>query len=364
MSTAALEQGIREVYGSYGWLTLPGNYVPYWSCMSLFRLNKKQFEFDGPDGQKWLRTFEMEDGSHTDQIQDGGALRDDSSQLVRYPTGAPNVETTETDPSGLGSTAKRASSKRLRGKICKRAHEEDKEEVSQIRKRAHVRAAQAAAHQLQVGDLLVSTTKPCVGCEVRNGGFFDRVVILITDPGKIDPGFVLGTALNKLAGEDRQGGPLDDWSTLNMSMHVQLAEDDLNTAHLNNNAHEPGGGLTASFSMSWSSKSMGQQQADQIRWVLWGRHPLWERSHAFPDFPKEIPKEKQPIRFFGVARWSIAQLNNEVHDRGDWHILRNHAGLISFLKQYKLIGNIEETADEKERTLQPMWADLMRIIEG
>ena len=79
---------------------------------------------------------------------------------------------------------------------------------------------------------------------------------------------------------------------------------------------------------------------------------------------KEIPKEMQPIRFFGVARWSIAQLSNEVHDGGGWHILRNHAGLISFLKQYKLIGNIKETAEEKGRTLQPMWADLMRIIEG
>ena len=201
---------------------------------------------------------------------------------------------------------------------------------------------------------MVSTTKPCVGCEVRNGGFFDGVVILITDPGKIDPGFVLGTALNKLAGEDRQGGPLDDLITLNMSMHVQLAEDDLNTAHLNNNAHEPGGGLTASFSMSWSSKSMGQQQADQIRWVLWGRHPLWERSHAFPDFSKEIPKEKQPIRFFGVARWSIAQLNNEVHDRGDWHIiLRNHAGLISFLKQYKLIGILKKLQMRRSEPYNP-----------
>ena len=316
----------------------PGCPVEYWEYTGLRRLSQNQFQFVS-DGQMVIRTFNVEDDNYTDQV-DAGAF------LPSIPAYSAVHQHCRGDSPAIGQRPAPHDPVRAARHLCGNALQ------------------LFDASQLQPGDLLIYATKPLAGCEVRNGEFFDGVVILITDAGSIDPGHVIGIALNKLSGEVRQGGPMDGMSTLNISMHVRLAEDDRSMGCLNEDAHELEGKLDAVVPTTWSCEVEGQRQSNQIRWLLWGRHPFWSKSDAFPDFPEEIPREKQPIRFFGVARWSILQLNDEVNGRGAWRMLRNPNGLISFLRQYRIIAEVDEGANEKGRTLRPMWADVMRTLEG
>ena len=187
---------------------------------------------------------------------------------------------------------------------------------------------------IKVGDLLISTKEGGVYIDIEN--FFDGSVILIVDVCGVDPEAVMGIAVNKLDGGVRLGGPDPRRvSRLSMSMHVQLAEDTPHARDSTEEAHELEVGR-----VGWIDD---QGQSNQIRWLLWGDHPRWPESQAFPNFPEGKPEEKQPLRFFQIARWSAKQLNDEVNRKDKWRLFRNDgASLIKILEEFNLDGNVEE----------------------